>query len=119
MNNHKVRWQGKTVTLRTHSELDDIAKSAMEAMIERTLEVYQYTKNADPILLSQYGKGHYCYLAQEEAEGYKVDFFTKEDYDNKTLPEDITKEIETRITVEPVAKSSATVLPVSQKKMPW
>jgi CTP:phosphocholine cytidylyltransferase-like protein len=119
MNQHKVKWQGRTVTLRTHSELDDIARAAMEAMIERTLEVYQQTKCDDPILLSQYGKGHYCYLARELGEGYEVDFFVKEDYENHNLPEDIVKEVDTRITTEPVAKNAVAVFPVSQKKMPW
>jgi hypothetical protein len=116
---HKVRWQGKNVTVNLHSELDAISKIAMEAFIERSLEVYELTKCDDPILLSQYNKRLYGFLVREQQEGFQLDFFTRPDFDEKKLPAELMAEIIERDEMKPISEAPAVLFPVSEKKMPW
>lgn len=119
MTSHKVKWQGKDVTVNIYSEPDNIARMAMEAFIERSLEVYEDTRDDDPILLSQYNKGVYCFLVQETAGSYRVDYFSRNDYDKDNLPEEIMKEAKFRMEMIPVRMSEQRAFGVSDRKMPW
>jgi len=119
MTTHKVKWQGKDVSLNLHSEPDNIARMAMEAFIERSLEVYEDTRTDDPIMLSQYNKGVYCFLVQGDENSYRVDYFTMKDYEKNNLPEEVMKEAKFRMEMIPVRMSEQRAFMVSDRKMPW
>jgi len=119
MTQHKVKWHGKEVTLTLLSEPDNIARMAMEAFLERSLEVYEDTKKDDPILLSQYNKGVYCFLVQETSGNFRVDYFDIKDYEENNLPADVMAEVKHRIEMIPVRLTEQRAFEVSQRKMPW
>lgn len=119
MKTHQVKWQGKTVTLNLRSKPDDIASMAMEAFVERSLEVYVDTMTDDPILLSQYNKGEYCLLVKEVDSGYHIEYFTQQDYNAGMMPEELNKEIKSRMESVPVRMQEQRAFPVSERKMPW
>lgn len=117
MKQHNIKWEGSPVTVRIHSELDDILKLCLEALIERSLNFNKGIVGEDPFSLSQYNKGQYLLLVEKLTEGYKVDFCLAEDLDN--LEPTLSARFKKQMGFDAVMVNKSAVFSTSTRKMPW
>jgi hypothetical protein len=117
MNEYKIKWEGNPVTVRIHSELDDILKLCLEALIERSLNFNKGIVGEDPFSLSQYNKGQYLLLVEKLKDGYKVDFCLGSDLEN--IDEATSERIIKQMGFDAVMVNKSAVFSTSTRKMPW
>jgi hypothetical protein len=117
VNEYKIKWEGSPVTVRVHSELDNILKLCLESLIERSLNFNKGIVGEDPFSLSQYNKGQYLFLIEKLKDGYNLDFCLAEDLDN--LEPTLTARFKKQMGFDVVSSNESVVFSTSTRKMPW
>ena len=121
MNTYKIRWQSKDVTVKVHSELDDLLKSCFESLVERSLT---FNKNLEKVAddnysLSQYNKGEFIFLVEQTPDGFTVNYCNNADLDADKLEPSLSSLIREKMGLEPLILNKQSAFPTSTRKMPW
>ena len=116
MKKFKFKRNQEEMVLVLHSELDDVTKQVLEALIDRTLDVFEKSDRPVNGLLSEYNKGNYVFCTIIKPDAIYVEYIHKNDLPK--APEYIKEFIKEQMTADPFY-SDVSLFEGSTRELPW